>query len=328
MARTAELLIQQTIDIPRILVVPRGETKSGFRRFALDLSGLRYDAPRDMLWAAHLRTGAIEHIDAGGGLVEEQRLEDLLVDELCAFGDVAYDAHADLLYDLAGQVTAHLLGRLTEEDAGKVLRLYQTEIAAAVHDQMQRHAWRETESGWKVEVKRGFTQLRDSAYTLAPGDAVLDYRSPPPDKGGIARHLFGGFQRCLYMHQKFQSDTERQLAAVLERDAEKWFKPAKGQFQLYYRSGSRHLEYQPDFVAETAAAIIMLECKAANRMTDPDVLAKRDVAVRWCGRASAHAMTHGGKPWRYLLVPHSAVAENVTLAGLAARYAESLTSAE
>jgi type III restriction enzyme len=31
-------------------------------------------------------------------------------------------------------------------------------------------------------------------------------------------------------------------------------------------------------------------------------------------------MPHGGKPWRYLLIPHDEIAENKTLAGLAARF--------
>ena len=61
-AKTAEIVVQQTIDIPRILVVPRGEVKSGFRPFTLDLSGMQYEAPNETLWAAHLRTGQIERI--------------------------------------------------------------------------------------------------------------------------------------------------------------------------------------------------------------------------------------------------------------------------
>ena len=74
---------------------------------------------------------------------------------------------------------------------------------------------------------------------------------------------------------------------ILERDAIKWFKPAKGQFQIFYRHGADHLEYQPDFVAETAEAIFMLEPKASNQMDDPIVLAKKEAAVKWCANASS-----------------------------------------
>jgi len=41
-ARTAALVIQQTIDIPRILVVPTGEVHSGFKPFTLQLGTLNY----------------------------------------------------------------------------------------------------------------------------------------------------------------------------------------------------------------------------------------------------------------------------------------------
>ena len=39
-----------------------------------------------------------------------------------------------------------------------------------------------------------------------------------------------------------------------------------------------------------------------------------DAAARWCQHASDHAASVGGKPWRYLLVPHDAVSESERLA--------------
>jgi type III restriction enzyme len=320
-ARTAELVANQTIDIPRILVVPRGEVRSGFQPFALDLSALRYETPGDALWAEHLRTGEVELIEAGLGGADGRSLEDQLVDELAAFGDVAYDTHADLLYGLAEQVANHLRASLTGEDAQRVIRVYRSEIARLIHDQMQEHRWQEMETGYNVEVKRGFTVLRPSAYTAPAGETPLDFRAPAPAGQNIARHLFAGFERCLYPTQKFHSEAERRLAVILERDALKWFKPAKGQFQLFYRDGAEHLEYQPDFVAETDERVLMIECKASNQMQDRIVLAKRDTAVEWCRHATDHAAGHGGKPWRYALVPHDAIAPNMSLSGLVARFA-------
>ena len=45
------------------------------------------------------------------------------------------------------------------------------------------------------------------------------------------------------------------------------------------------------------------------------------VAVRWCHQASDHARSHSGKPWTYVLIPHDAIAGNMTLDGLAKNYA-------
>lgn len=136
----------------------------------------------------------------------------------------------------------------------------------------------------------------------------------------MAKYLFGGFHRCLYSVQKFDSDAERKLAVILDRDAIKWFKPAKGQFQIYYRNGADHLEYMPDFVAETAEGIFMLEPKAGDQLDDQTVLEKKEAAVKWCTNASAHAQSCGGKLWHYLLIPHTEIAVNVTLDALAARF--------
>ena len=117
-------------------------------------------------------------------------------------------------------------------------------------------------------------------------------------------------------HRRVQSDTERRLALILDRDSLRWFKPARDQFQIYYRDGAEQSAYQPDFVAETTEAIHMLESKARSQMNDRLVLAKKEAALKWCELASNHNRENGGKPWTYTLIPHDAIAENMTLAGL------------
>ena len=318
-ARTVDLVTQQSIDIPRILVVPKGEVKSGFKPFTLELDTLKYPAVSDELWIQHLRTNELEVVSLGRGSIEEARLEDYVVGGLVDFDDISYDDHADLLYDLATQTVQHLLTYLSEDDTRKVLRCYQRNIAQFIHAQMQAHYWEDV-VGYEVKISKGFTELKQSAYTYSVQEPPADYRVAPADKSNMAKYLFGGFARCLYPVQKFDSDSERKLAVILERDAEKWFKPAKGQFQIFYRKGADHLEYQPDFVAETADMIYMLEPKMRKEMEDPDVLAKKEAATQWCVYASDHAATYDGKPWRYLLIPHDEIASNITLSGLADRF--------
>ena len=104
----------------------------------------------------------------------------------------------------------------------------------------------------RSEDQQGLYGTEAERLYLFRQEPLADYRVSPSDKSNMAKYLFGGFKRCLYPVQKFQSDAERKLAVILDREAEKWFKPAKGQFQIFYRQGADHLEYQPDFVAETA----------------------------------------------------------------------------
>ncbi|WP_114521482.1 DEAD/DEAH box helicase family protein [Altererythrobacter sp. ZODW24] len=314
-AQTSALVVERTISIPRIQLTPKGEVKGGFRPFALDLSNIRYAAPEETLWVQYLDRNEGQSIGMSQGNFLESNPEDYVVSGLIDFPDISYDDNADLLYDLAGQVVSHLRAYLSEDDLLRVLQLEQRNIAGAVHAQMLDHYWTDDTVEYEVVVRQGFTEIRGSAHTAEEGEP-LDYRSPPADKSNMARYIFGGFSKCLTTVARFQSDSERRLAVILEREAEKWLRPAKGQFQMFYRSGNDHLEYVPDFVAETSEEFLVLEPKMATKMSDEDVLAKRDVAIEWCERASNHSEANGGKPWRYALIPHDQIRDNVSLSYL------------
>ncbi len=196
-AKTVDLVMQQTIDIPRILIVPKGEVRSGFKPFTLELSMLRYPAVSEELWIQHLRTHQLEIVALGRGGIEEARLEDYIVSGLVNFDDISYDDHADLLYDLATQTVRHFESYLSTDDTRKVLRCYQRDIARFIHAQMQAHYWEDT-AGYEVKISKGFTELKPSAYTYSVREPPADYRVAPEDKSNMAKYLFGGFQRCLY----------------------------------------------------------------------------------------------------------------------------------
>ena len=55
--KSIEIMIQQTIDIPRISVVPAGEVKSGCHQFSLDLSVFRQPVPTEDLWCKACEVG-------------------------------------------------------------------------------------------------------------------------------------------------------------------------------------------------------------------------------------------------------------------------------
>jgi len=311
-AKTTEIVARQTIDIPRITVVPKGEVTTGFHPFTLDVSRLHLQPGQREIVIQELHTNKLDTLAAETGL-KEQRPEDYIVHALVDFDDIDYFTHAGLLYDLAGQMVAHLRGYLTEQDAINVLDRERRLIAREIHAQMMAHFWEEA-MGYDVQVSHGFTPLKDCIYTAAAGQPAHNFRETVTDPGRIRQMLFGGFARCLYPLQKFDSDTERRFAVILERDALKWFKPAKGQFQIYYKLGTEQPEYVPDFVAETDASILLVETKARADIDTPEVQAKAAAAVNWCRHASDYAATVGGKPWKYLLAPHDEIAESKRLA--------------
>jgi type III restriction enzyme len=254
------------------------------------------------------------------GQTQELRVEDYIVRALIDFDDISYDDHSDLLYDLAGQLVKHLRSYLSEEDTANVLQYHQQQLAALIHSQMQlpEHRW-EKATGYKATVSKGFSALKENAYTASSKDEIKLFRATLSDPSNIKRYLFGGFAKCLYESQKFDVDTERRFAVILEDDGEvlKWFKPSRGQFQIYY---SKDAAYEPDFVVETNKQLFLCEPKRADQLQNPEVIAKKTAAIEWCKHATDHAQQHAGKQWNYLLIPHDAITGNMTLEGLASRY--------
>jgi hypothetical protein len=138
---------------------------------------------------------------------------------------------------------------------------------------------------------------------------------PVDEKKNIRSMVFGGFDKCIYPVQKFDSDTERRFAVILENDkaVNKWIKPGKGNFQIHYSSDSL---YEPDFVAETDNGYFLCEPKAENEMEDAIVKDKAKAAAEWC----KHASGVSPKPWTYILIPHTAIDETKSLASLSTQF--------
>jgi type III restriction enzyme len=313
-AKVIDLRNELSIDIPRIVVVPKGDVQSGFKDFDLDCKAVRLQPVSQEILIQHLQNNERFRLRSGDAVVPENRPEDYLVRGLMDFDDINYDEHATLLYKLAGQMVAHLRSYLAhEDDVLNVLQAHQQALVQHIHTQMQSH-YEESATEFEVQVARGFITLRPNNYSMAATEKTRNFRKLVEEKLLIRGMLFEGFQKSLYSVLKFQSNPERLFAVVLENDGEvlKWLKPAKGDFRIHYAHDD---EYIPDFAAETTTTRYLCEPKAANEMKDETVLAKARAAALWCKRATEHA---GGKPWKYLLIPHDAIDESKTLAGLAA----------
>lgn len=311
-ARTIDAFIENSIDIPRIIVVPKGEVSCGFHPFTLDVSGIRPQPVAKDILIHHLQSNDRMSLISGTGVMEEERPEDYVIRALMDFDDISYDDHSDLLYDLAGQMVVHLRSYLKDdEELTNVLQYHQKSLADFIYVQMQEHYW-EKAIGYEANVSKGFETLRSNSFAALAGQDIRPFRAPVDDRLYIRGMLFGGFQHCLYPTQKFDNDTERRFAIMLEdhREELKWFKPARGQFRIDYKDG--HL-YEPDFVVETGTEKLIVEIKRASELDDTDVQAKADAAITWCQYATQHELEHGGKPWKYVLIPHDAVSAAATL---------------
>jgi type III restriction enzyme len=247
--------------------------------------------------------------------VLEKNLEDYIVRGLIDKDDINYDDHSELLYKLAGQMVRHLQSYLQKpEDVLNVLQYYQVPLVTLIHTQMNQH-YIEHATEYEVTVPRGFQTLTSSMAAMQTDQTVLPFRAPVEERLLIRGMLFGGFSKCLYPAQKFDSDSERRFAIILEDEPSvlKWLKPPKDVLKIYYRQEE---VYQPDFVVETDDARYLCEPKRASEMSDDVVRLKAKAAMLWC----QHATSVSDKPWRYVLIPHDEIDHSASFTTLTRRY--------
>ena len=317
-AEVTKQFIEMSIDIPKIVVVPSDDATYGFKDFDLDCRNIRLQPVSKDILIQNLQSNERYKLQDSGTVAAEQRLEDYLIRGLIDYDDISYDEHAELLYKLAGQMVAHLRAYLAdEEQVFNVLVSHNRQLVDVIYAQMQQHYY-ETATSYDVKITKGFRTLRSTNVLAAADEEVRPFRQPVDDRKYIRGMVFGGFAKCLYPTQKFDSDSERRFAVVLENDKEalKWFKPGRGVFGIHYRAGIEEGDYEPDFVVETKTVKYLCEPKQKDAMSDAVVIAKAEAAYEWCRNASQVT----DAPWIYLLIPHDTIDESKTLAGLAATY--------
>ena len=177
---------------------------------------------------------------------------------------------------------------------------------------MAEHFWEQADT-YEVEVRSGFTPLKTCAYTVAAGQSVHSYRDTVNDKGKIKQMLFGSFSKCLYPVQKFDSDTERRFAVILERDAKSGLNQPKASSKFITKTGLSIPNMSLTLWLKLKDCVLMVETKSQAEMADTKVQAKADAAVTWCENAGDYLLKNGGKAWKYLLIPHDEVKENFQL---------------
>jgi len=314
----------RTISIPQIVVLPKKQVTFTFEDFDLaNLESVNMRPIEDGIIIEDLRTQARVYLARALDDPREARPEDYLVRYLIERNEIDYDAHATLLYKLAGQMVARITSYLADDaEVENVLLRHGRQLADFIFAQMMNH-YRETpldEDDYEVTVTRGFTLLQAQAMNVPQGQRVRDFKQAVAPLSETRKHVFGGFKKCCYLLQKFDTDPERRIAVTIDADArvEKWLKPGRHQFRIDYRSGEA---YEPDFVVETATKLLILEVKAHNELDDPTVKAKAAAATKWCRTATAFAQGGTGKPWVYALIPDDQIIGSATLEGLLAKFA-------
>jgi type III restriction enzyme len=313
-ATCVQALTDMVIPIPVAVVQPFTETKLGFYDFTLDTRNLNWHPSDDTLIGTELREGGetIETDPDFEAYVRADTVENEIARHIIVHDNVDYGTCAELIYSLIDDAKNHFLKYLTNEETEKVMRDRQRTLADVIYAQMNEHFYKE-ETSYKASNMRPFTRIETGFGGKFKSDEIYDLRANlSPSE--VRAKVFKGFKKACHTLYKFDSDTERKFAIVLENDGAvlKWLRPSIKQFNIYYGSGGTN-RYEPDFVVETEDTIYMVETKAANELTSETVREKAAAALEYCRAVTEWNAKNGGKPWKYAIISHDEVKLNSSL---------------
>ena len=310
---------KQIIEIPRMDLV-QGDAHAFFEDFDLDTSVFQFKALEEEIIRISLANQAeVETLRATSSGNYGNPINNIIV-ELLNFSDVDYDDNAELLNKLAKQAFSAIEASNTDEkDMKKAVFQFKKTIAERIYIQMKNH-FRMVYKNYEKPNVLPFTKILPHNFSAYANNGFKDYREKITPVSHVTKYVYRGFEKACHFEYKFDSNTEKELAYILENDKTvlKWLRPASNQFHIYWDNNSKR--YEPDFVVETEEAIYMIEPKSKDKMSDADVIQKADAAKTYCKYATEHNLEHDGKPWYYLLIPHDDINTSASLNYLISKY--------
>lgn len=297
------------IEIPRIVIEQQG-VKAIFDNFDLDTSvGYNLDELHREIIRQSLHDTTDFEVFAGKSGSSKRPAIEQLITSLIDYDDIDYDEVSDLLYKLVGQAIDAIHDNapgISDDDLNERVHAFKQSLADNIYKQMKEH-YRIIPGEFRINKVLPFSKILDQQI-IVNNWGTLDFHGVVPSaKSDIKKFVYVGFKKSYYTKYRFDSSTELDFSFILETNNEvlKWIRPVPNQFNIYWSSGAK--KYEPDFIVETADAIYMCETKAEKDVNDPDVQAKAEAAREFCRRASEFTAQNGGKPWRYVIIPHTLV---------------------
>ena len=281
----------KAISVPKILVQTtstvtfnRFEVKRTIPDFEVAMARIeRFDAINQQL---------LSSVDAQI-LEVDDALNTLACMLLDAISELSYD-DAEFIIDIVEQYLPQIDS--DPEQQRKIVRRYASLIVADIRKQIYEHMDKKT---FDVHIIQKDLILFRKFNKSMKKDGQVKFDKPFTDKANIKKYLFTGYKKSYYPQNAFDSDTERLFSVILEEDPDviRWIKPPLNQLGLFWQAGQ---QYNPDFLVETNGCKYMVEVKAANEVSSPDVVAKAREGIKWCRFASA--ADPDKKKWEYRLI--------------------------
>lgn len=297
---------KNTIEIPRMDLV-QDEVKVWFEDFDLDTTnGFDQRILEEEIIVRDLKGHKTDSIGVLHG-VRNQSPANLIILELTNYPEVDYRSNPALFQKLTLQALSKLESTLSDPTRLPILvRQSKAILASRIYEQLKKH-FRMGEPQYSEPKVLPFVAIEEPKLIEIINLPKRDYRDSIRPLSDVPKYVFLGFEKACHLEYKFDSNTEKDFAFILENDKEviNWLRPASRQFRIYWDNNSKL--YEPDFIVETADTIYMVETKKEKDIDSKEVESKAVAALKYCNYATAYTTKNGGKPWKYLLVPHTEV---------------------
>ncbi|KOH43483.1 DEAD/DEAH box helicase [Sunxiuqinia dokdonensis] len=297
-----------TIEIPRMDLV-QDDVEVWFENFDLNTSrGFEFQAMDEEIIRRGLKHNEVDTIGVQQGAFSRETPVNQIISELINYPEIDYDENAELLHKLSIQAIRTIERQVEEKGVLQVLvKQYRKIIAGKIYDQMKAN-FKIGEPDYIEPKVLPFVRIEDWNFS-ALANGYKDYREVVTPAILIPKYVFRGFEKACHLEYKFDSKTEKDFSYILENDrkVQKWLRPAPNQFRIYWKNNSK--QYYPDFVVETEDCIYLVETKMLDQVEVSDVISKKAAAQKYCKYATAFTTANGGKPWKYILIPHNEVTQ-------------------
>lgn len=298
-------LTENIIPIPRAVIQPTATIKQKFHKFKLDTKNIYWKPADESLLGTELIGGKNFEIKSE---VDEKISADKLASEIIrrvsSHENIDYAESAELIYSLIEDAKNFFQTYLSEDETKKLMRDRQKSLADEIYRQMNENFYHE-EISFTAEKILPFDEIEQSHFSKNKSDEIYNLDANLPDSE-VPKKIFQGCKKSCHIFHKFDSNTERTFARILERDNDvlKWLRPSAKQFDIFYKISSK---YEPDFVVETAEKIYMVEVKNSEKLNADDVKMKSAAAKIYCDTATGFNKKNDGKAWEYILLPHNEI---------------------
>ncbi|MDO9254931.1 MAG: DEAD/DEAH box helicase family protein [Bacteroidales bacterium] len=233
--------------------------------------------------------------------------------------EIDYESNPDILYKVCSQAVAAVKSSLKKpETLGDTIIMYRELIANKIYEQVKDNITIEIIAKSKPEAE-AYALILPWNFSKEKDDAVLNFKDTVSPKL-LSSKVFTGFSKSCHETYKFNSIPEKRFSEIIENseEVEKWLRPALKQFNIWYDNNSK--QYVPDFVAETAETIYLIEIKAENELEDKIVKMKESAAINYCRTATDINKERNEKAWKYVLIPHDKTDTNMSFLRLVTEY--------